>query len=132
MFEAVINGEEGVFDREDEAGGELLEPASRVHQCGGIGQKVAPGHAIVPALGRLGQPASFGVEPFRLCYVGGDTPEELRRGLDDPAYIILGQVASSKDGCGMVGQVQSRSAWRARGCRLFDGHAAIIYKYRPD
>ncbi len=124
MFEAVINGEEGVFDREDETGGELLESASRVHQRGGIVQEVAPGC--------LGQPAGFGVKPFRLCYVGGDMSEELRRGLDDPAYIIFGQVGSSKDGCGMVGQVQSRSAWRARGYRLFDGHAAVIYKYRPD
>ena len=132
MFEAVINREEGVFDREDETGGELLEPSSRVHQRGGIGKEVEPGHAIVPALGRLGQPAGFGVESFRLGNVGGHTPEELRRRLDDPAYIIFGQVASSKDGRGMVGQVQSRSAWRARGCRLLDGHAAIIYRYRPD
>lgn len=53
----------------------------------------------------MGQPAGLGVEPLRLRNVGGHTPEELRRRLDDPAYIILGQVASSKDGCGMVGQV---------------------------
>ena len=102
MFEAVINGEERVFDREDEAGGELLEPPPRVHQRGGVGKEVEPGHAVVPALGRLGQPAGLGVEPLRLRDVGGHAPEELRRRLDDPACIILGQVTSTEDGLGMV------------------------------
>src|SRR6185295_18179805 len=49
MFQTVINGGEGVFDREDEAGGELLEATSGIHQCGRIGKKVETGHALVPA-----------------------------------------------------------------------------------
>ena len=54
MFQAVINGGERVFDREDETGGELLEVSSGIHQCGRIGKKVEPGHALVPALGCMG------------------------------------------------------------------------------
>ena len=75
MFQAVIDGGQGVFDREDETGGELLEASPGVHQCGRIGKKIEPSHAVVPALGRVGQPAGAGVESFSLCDVGRDTPE---------------------------------------------------------
>ena len=75
MFQAVINGGQGVFDRKDETGGELLEASPGIHQGGRIGKKVETGHAIVPALGRVGQSAGGGVESFRLCDVGGNAPE---------------------------------------------------------
>ena len=75
MFQAVINGSHGVFDREDETGGELLEASPGIHQCGRIGKKIEAGHAIVPALGRVGQPAGGGVESFSLCDVGRNAPE---------------------------------------------------------
>ncbi len=57
MSQAPINRGQRVFDREDKTGEELLEPSSGVHQRGRIGKKVEPGHAIVPALSRVGQPA---------------------------------------------------------------------------
>jgi hypothetical protein len=75
MFQAVINRGQGVFDREDETGGELLEASPGVHQCGRIGKKIEPGHALVPALGRVWQLTGGGVESFSLCDVGGDAPE---------------------------------------------------------
>ena len=75
MFQAVINGGERVFDREDETGGELLEVSSGIHQCGRIGKKVEAGHAFVPALGCMGQPAGGGIESFSSRDVGRDTPE---------------------------------------------------------
>ena len=74
MFQAVIYGHEGVFDREDETGGELLEASPRVHQGRGIGKKVEPSHAVVPVLGCVGQPAGRGVESLRLCDVSGHAP----------------------------------------------------------
>ena len=75
MCQAVINGGQGVFDREDETGRELLEASPGVHQCGRIGKKIESGHAVVPTLCRVGQPAGSGVEPFSLCDVGRDAPE---------------------------------------------------------
>lgn len=75
MFQAVINGGQGVFNREDETGGELLEASSGIHERGRIGKKIEPGHAVIPALGRVGQPAGVRVESFSLCDVGRDTPE---------------------------------------------------------
>ncbi len=75
MFQAVINGGERIFDREDETGGELLEASSGIHQRGRIGKEVEAGHAFVPALGRMGQPAGCGIESFSSRDVGRDTPE---------------------------------------------------------
>ena len=75
MFQAVIDGGQGVFDREDETGGELLEASPGIHQCGRIGKKIEAGHAIVPALGRVGQSAGGGIESFSLRDVGRDAPE---------------------------------------------------------
>ena len=75
MFQAVIDGGQGIFDRKDETGGELLEASPRIHQCGRIGKKIEAGHAIVPALGRVGQPAGGGIESFSLRDVGCDAPE---------------------------------------------------------
>ena len=62
IFQAVINGE-------------LLEASPGIHQCGRIGKKIEAGHAVVPALSRMRQPAGDGVESFSLCDVGRDTPE---------------------------------------------------------
>ena len=31
IFQAVINGDQGVFDRDDETGGELLEASPGIH-----------------------------------------------------------------------------------------------------
>lgn len=75
MFQAVINRGQGVFDWEDETGGELLEASPGIHQCGRIGKKIEAGHAVVPALSREGQPADYGVESFSLCDVARDAPE---------------------------------------------------------
>ena len=75
MSQAVIDGSQGVFDRENETGGELLKTPPRVHQRGRIGKKVESTHAIVPALSCMGKPAGGGVESFSLCDVGRDTPE---------------------------------------------------------
>ena len=69
MFQAVIDGGQGIFDRKDETGGELLQASPGIHQCGRIGKKIEAGHAIVPALGRVGQPAGGGIESFSLCDV---------------------------------------------------------------
>jgi hypothetical protein len=101
MFQAVINGRQRVFDREDETGGKLLEASSGVHQCRRIGKKVEPGHAIVPALNRTGQPAGGGVESFSVCDIARDAPEELPRRLDGRSSGALGQIALSKDDSGM-------------------------------
>lgn len=133
MFQTVINGGQGVFDWEDETGGELLEASSGVHQRRRIGEKVEPGHAIVPALSRMGQPAGGGVESFSLCNIGRDAPEELRRRLDDRSSSVLGQIALSKDSFGMGGKSRPWKLWRAWGrCRLLDGHDVIIYRKQPD
>ena len=75
MSQALIDGGQRVFDRKNETGGELLKVSSGVHQCGRIGKKVEPGHAIVPALSCVGQPAGCRVESFSLCDVGRDAPE---------------------------------------------------------
>ena len=83
LFKAVINGGQGVFDRKDETGGKLLEASPGIHQCGRIGKKIEAGHASVPAMSRVGQSASGGVESFSLGDVGRDAPEELRRRLVD-------------------------------------------------
>ena len=56
MFQAVIDGGQGIFDRKDETGGELLQASPGIHQCGRIVKKIEASHAIVPALGRVGQP----------------------------------------------------------------------------
>jgi len=60
MFQAVIDGGQGIFDRKDETGGELLQASPGIHQCGRIGKKIEAGHAIVPALGRVGQRPAVG------------------------------------------------------------------------
>ena len=75
MFQAVIDGGQGIFDRKDETGGELLEASPRIHQCGRIGKKIETGHAIVPASGRVGQSVGSGIESFSLRDVGCDAPE---------------------------------------------------------
>ena len=61
--------------REDETGGELLEASPGIHECGRIGKKIEAGHAVVPALSRVGQPAGDRIESFSLCDVGRDAPE---------------------------------------------------------
>jgi len=75
MFQAVIDGGQGIFDRKDETGGELLQASPGIHQCGRIVKKIEASHAIVPALGRVGQPAGDGIASFSLCDVGRDAPE---------------------------------------------------------
>ena len=75
MFQVVINGNKGVFDREDKTGGELLEASPGVHECGRIGEKVETSQAIVPTLSRVGQPTGGRVESFSLCDVCRDAPE---------------------------------------------------------
>ena len=84
MFQTVINGVEGIFDREHKTGRELLESTPGVHQRGRVGKEIETGHAVVPSLGRVGEPAGAGVES---C--------SLRRGLDDPSRRILTQIAST-------------------------------------
>ena len=101
LFQAVINGGQGVFDWKDETGGELLETSAGVHQRRRVRKKVEPGHAIVPALSRVGQPAGGRVEPFSLCDVTRDAPEELRRCFDDRSHSVLGQIPPTKDDFGM-------------------------------
>ncbi len=75
MSEAVINGGQRVFDREDETRGQLLKTSSGIHQRGRIGKNIEAGHAIVPALSRVGQADGRRVESFSLCDVCRDTPE---------------------------------------------------------
>lgn len=93
IFQTVINGVEGIFDREHKTGGELLESMPGVHQRRGIGKEIETGHAVVPSLGRVGEPAGAGVESFSLCDVGGHAPEHVCRGLDDSSRRILAQIA---------------------------------------
>ena len=75
MLQGIVNGGQGVFNWEDKTGGELLEASSGVHQCWRIGEKVEPGHAFIPALSRMGQPARRGIELFSLRDIGCDAPE---------------------------------------------------------
>jgi hypothetical protein len=75
MFQVVINGGEGVFDREDKTGRELLKASPGVHECGRIGEKVEASQAIVPTLSRVGQTTGGRVESFSLCDVCRDAPE---------------------------------------------------------
>ena len=75
MFQGVVNGGQGIFDREDKTGGKLLEASSGVHQCWRIGKKVEPGHALIPALSRMGQPAGRGIPSFSLRDISCDSPE---------------------------------------------------------
>ena len=75
MFQGVVNGGQGIFDWEDETGGKLLEAPSGVHQCWRIGEKVEPGHALIPALGRMGQPTGRRIPSFSLRDIGRDAPE---------------------------------------------------------
>ena len=75
MFQAVIDGSQGVFNGEDETSRELLESSSGIHQCGRIGKKIEAGHTVVPALSRVRQPVGCGIESFGLCDVGRDAPE---------------------------------------------------------
>ena len=75
MFQGVVNGGQGIFDWEDETGGKLLEAPSGVHQCWRIGEKVEAGHALVPALGRMGQPTGRGISSLSLRDIGRDAPE---------------------------------------------------------
>ena len=75
MFQAVINGSQGVFNGEDETSGELLESSPGIHQCGRIGKKIEASHTGVPALSRVGEPVGCGIESFGLCDVGRDAPE---------------------------------------------------------
>jgi hypothetical protein len=53
----------------------LLEASPGVHQCWRIGEKVEPGHALIPALGRMGQPTGRGIPSFSLRDIGRDAPE---------------------------------------------------------
>lgn len=75
MFQAVIDGSQGIFNRKDETSRELLEWSPGIHQCGRIGKKIEAGHTFVPALSRVKQPAGCGIESFSLCDVGRDAPE---------------------------------------------------------
>lgn len=102
MFQAVVYGGEGVFDRKDETSGELLEASSRVHQCRGIREKIQPGHAFIPASIRVREPAGARIESFGFGDVGGDAPEKLARRLDDLSCRVLGQITPAKDDPGMV------------------------------
>jgi hypothetical protein len=75
MFQGVVNGGQGIFDWEDKTGGKLLEAPPGVHQCWRIGEKVEPGHALIPALGRMGQPTGRRIPSFSLRDIGRDAPE---------------------------------------------------------
>lgn len=75
ILQGIVNGGQRVFDREDKTGGELLEASSGVHQCWRIGKKVEPGHALIPALSRMGQPAGRGIPSFSLRDISCDSPE---------------------------------------------------------
>lgn len=79
----------------------MLEASPGIHECGRIGKKIEAGHAVVPALSRMGQPAGDRVESFSLCDVGRDAPEQLRRRLDDCSRSALGQIAPTEDDIGM-------------------------------
>jgi hypothetical protein len=53
----------------------LLETPSGVHQCWRIGEKVESGHALIPALGPMGQPIGRRIPSFSLRDIGCDAPE---------------------------------------------------------
>lgn len=89
------------MDRKDETGGELLETPPGVHQRGRVREKVEAGHGIVPALSRMRQSAGGRVTSFSVCDVARDTPEELRRRLDDCSLVVLGQISPTKNDVGM-------------------------------
>ena len=102
MLQAVIHRDQGVFDRENETGGELLETSSGIHQRGGVGKEIETGHAVVPALSGMGQASGCRVESLSLCDVSRDAPEQLRRCLDDLSGFALGQIASTENDFGIV------------------------------
>ena len=101
MFQAVIYRSQGVFNGEDETGGELLKSSPGIHQCGRIGKKIEAGHTVVPALSRVGQPTGCRIESFGLCDVGRDAPEQLCRCLDDRSRSVLCQIAPTENDLGM-------------------------------
>jgi hypothetical protein len=101
IFQAVIDGFKGIFDREDKTGRELLEASDYVYQHGRVRKIVKPGHAIVPALCRMGQPACGSLKSFSLCGVVCAAPEWLIRRLDDRACSVLGQIPPTNDDVGM-------------------------------
>ena len=51
------DGLQGVLDRQDEAGGELLETVAGVHERGGVGEEKEPAHDVIELfLGLLSLP----------------------------------------------------------------------------
>ncbi len=96
-----------VLHGEDEAGRELLEVPSRVHEGRGVGHELEASHHLVEGLGRLFY-LFFGgvVVALGLGHVLRHPAEHLLGPLDGLALFVLHQVAPEEDGQGVLGEGQ--------------------------
>ena len=85
---------QGVVHRKDEAGGELAQGTTRVHERGRVGHEHALGHEVEERLGQ-GLDRTFGcaVLPVRFRYGTSDTPEQGCGRFDRLAGFVAQEVA---------------------------------------
>ena len=96
LFHCLQNRTQGVLDRENEAGGQLLQRPSGIHERRRIGKEFQPGHGFVKVARRMRESGGTGIELLSLRDVCGDAPEQFRNGLSDRAVVILRQITSTK------------------------------------
>ena len=112
----VGHGPEDLFqripNRQHEARCELLKASAGIHEGGGIGEKIEPGHQIVECPGdrlfssRSAPRTAPNITALCLRNVFGNTRKHLGWCFDDVALLVLRQVAVLEDGQGIVRHVR--------------------------
>ena len=104
VFDGIENGVQGVFDRHNETGRQLLAVPACVHKRRRVRQKLEPSHRLEKHFLRPLRCLNTIERDVGLCDLAGHTPEHLVRRLDNRARVILSQVARLKNGSGVLSQ----------------------------
>lgn len=114
LLEGIQNRVEGIFDRQHEAGSQLLQRSSGIHERGRVGEKLQPRHRFIESPCRLREAGRGRIALFGEGDVGCDAPEELRGRLRHPPLVILGEVPPAKDDLCLRRQSGKRNGRRRR------------------
>ncbi len=102
LLHRLENRLQGILDRQDEAGGQLLQRAAGVHEGRRVRQEVEAAHQSEEFLSGLSACCAVaGIERLGRGDVGSHTTEHLRRRFDGRAVGVLGQIASAQHGQGV-------------------------------
>ena len=95
-----------VFNRQNETGGQLTQPAAGIHQGRGVGQKFEIGHDLVKDLfDFLDSFFVAAVVCFSFGNVAGHPAEHFFRRFDNFAVAVLFKVSSAQNPSGIIGKI---------------------------